>query len=89
MEDNHSPSTERDLGRVEGKLDLLLAHFTRFDDDHKAHRAANDDRHAKLEARVTKIETRHGYLWVGLAAGAAAYLGDAKSFVLTLAKALF
>jgi len=68
---------ERALGRVEGKLDLLLSRFDKF-----------DDRHAAIESRVTRLERSFMVLIVAGVAALAAYVGDLKTALLTIIKAL-
>jgi hypothetical protein len=52
---------ERDLGSVEGKLDLILAHIK-----------ASDERHAALEPRVRSVENK--LLYFSGAAAAASFI---------------
>ena len=77
MNDDSSIPPERALGRVEGKLDLLLARFDKF-----------DDRHAAVESRVTRLERSFTILVVAGVAALAAYVGDLKTALLTLVKAV-
>lgn len=73
-----SPSTERDLGRVEGKLDLVLQQFIKFEDkldrreasadDRLAKRIAdNEQRHDAHDSRMTAIEKKLLYLGMAVA----------------------
>jgi hypothetical protein len=78
MTEDSSIPPERALGRVEGKLDLLLSRFDKF-----------DDRHAAIELRVTGLERRFMVLTIAGAASIAAYVGDIKTSLLTIIKAVF
>jgi len=79
-----STSPERDLGRVEGKLDLILQHFTDFAKEHRDNHQRVSDKHEALAARVTKVEGRISMFAVAGVVGVLAYLGDAKGVLITL-----
>lgn len=64
-------TTERDLGRVEGKLDLVISMLTGGQQDHAA-----------LRERVNKLETRVLLALATGGGGAAAYAFDAKQLIL-------
>jgi len=77
-------SSERDLGRVEGKLDLLLAYFTDFNKKHESRQKEVDERHDALELRISKVESRLAMFATAAVVGVVAYLGDAKSLLTTI-----
>lgn len=58
---------QRSLGRVEGKLDALIAAAT-------AHTASNEKRHGDTEGRLRKVEGAQRW-WAGAAAMIGAFLG--------------
>ena len=69
-------SIQRDLGRIEGKIDQFIRQMGIQDDRFSAQMAAQDVRHDRLEKRVRTVENRqHWY------AGAAAAVGAAGSWL--------
>lgn len=66
-------TTERDLGRVEGKLDLVISMLTK-----------SDDRHVSLAQRVTSLEKRVLAAVLMGGGGLAGYAFDAKQLFLGL-----
>lgn len=67
------PTTERDLGRVEGKLDLLILLVK-----------GNQADHSSLRERVTALEKKVLVALCTGGGGFAAYAFDAKQLILGL-----
>lgn len=84
----NSTTTERDLGRVEGKLDLLLVRFDKFEAHYDRKVDALTEKHTALESRLGKLELRVKLLAGGLGAVVMAYAGDLKSVLLPFIKSL-
>lgn len=64
------PATERDLGRVEGKLDLVISLLTK-----------SGDNHTSLAERVSKLEMRVALLALAVTGGGTAYAFDLKQLL--------
>lgn len=87
FEPQSNPSTERSLGRVEGKLDVLLNRVDKLAQsfEHKAEKS--NTQHIDLLGRIVVLEQRLRYTVIGGVALAAAYAGDLKSAISALFKA--
>lgn len=77
-------TTERDLGRVEGKLDVVVASLARLEQKWDERADAVDKRFAANEKRITALETRFKVALVAAVASFLASLGDAKHVALAL-----
>jgi hypothetical protein len=69
---------QRSLGRVEGKVDLLLAELKERNARDDARHAAHDERHAGQDARLRKVENRQYWL-----SGGGAVLGSLVTAVVS------
>jgi hypothetical protein len=77
-------TTERDLGRVEGKLDLVLLRFTAFEERQDRRDRDHDKDHIRLADRITAVEKRLLVASLTGGGGIAAYVFDAKQFLMGL-----
>jgi hypothetical protein len=73
-----SAEIQRSLGRVEGKLDLLLAALKERNARDETRHAAHDERHDGHDARLRKVENRQYWL-----SGAGAALGSLVTAVVS------
>jgi hypothetical protein len=74
----NTPTTERDLGRVEGKLDFVIQLLAGSD----LRQTEQGDRHGKLIERVVALEKRVLASLCLSAAGGVSYAFDVKTLLL-------
>jgi len=84
MTDQEHPTADRAIGRVEGKIDVLLAELASWKAEHRQDHINIGRRQDASDKRITKIEGRISMFAVAGIVGVVSYLGDAKALILTI-----
>lgn len=77
-------SIQRDLGRVEGKLDSVIVTLSDISGKLTARQDRIDDKIDKVNQRITDVDSKHtrqGYFRAGIAASAVFLLANAPAWL--------